>query len=619
VLGLGKVFLLKIGETDRIKVDIDEKTGRLEVLDKATGHVWKQVPVDGYTFKEAINTSSGLEIQAEFIRDDEGGRKVPFKLRFALGPLSADLGIEVETDTERAIGEIYYPYPFVLDENEGYLVIPRNSGIIYPVRDVSVRGERLQVYGGIHMPWFGAIGVKKGYVGIFETPFDASIQIMAVPHQKSENLINIVYPVWMPSRGKFAYVRRMVYHFISEGGYVALAKRYRRYAIEIGRFRSLRDKLKDDPDVDKLIGAPDFWPIGYGPVTDGDRVYMAKEFHRLGVRRLLFSSANTPEAIEEIKKLGYLVSRYDQYDDLYTPYVRETLGYAAAVADFPEDCVKLPNGFLMKAWQPRDLKGVLQGYKICPSQGYEHAKVKIPEELNSKKYNTRFIDIVTADSLHECYDERHPLTKQEWMEYRLKILKICYDYPLIVGAENGMDWALHYVHFFEGMAGIGYRYLLPWAGHLLAYIPPHEEYLKYAVGEYYRVPLWELVYHDAVVSTLYWCDTSNRLPELWHKKDLFNVLYGTAPMYMCDREMFKTMKYAILESYEYVCPVVEKIGYAEMISHEFLTNDHKVQRTIFQDGNKKTIITVNFGEKVYITPEGERIRPMDYIVKEEST
>jgi len=438
--------LLEIGETEKIQVNIDEKTGCLEVLDKATGHVWKQIPVDGYVFKEAEKISEGLEIHAEFIRTDEGGKKVPFKLRYIMGKLPADLCIEVETDLERTIGEVYYPYPFVLDDANGFLVIPRNNGVIYPVRDLTVRDERLVVYGGIHMPWFGATDMKKGYMGIFETPFDASIQMMRVPYGNRENLINIVYPVWHPSKGKFAYVRRMLYHFVSEGGYVALSKRYRKYAIEIGRFKSLKDKLKDNPDVDKLIGAPDFWPIGYGfeQVTSEDRIRIAKEFHKLGVKKLLFSQVHDPKAIEEIKKLGYLVSRYDQYDDSYPPHVAQVLGWSDITksAAYPEDCVKLPNGFLMKAWQPRTPKGIFQGYKICPSRGYERAKERILNELKTKKYNTRFIDIVTADHLHECYDENHPLTKEGWMEYRLKILKLCYDYPLVVGAENGMDWAI---------------------------------------------------------------------------------------------------------------------------------------------------------------------------------
>ncbi|MEM1515362.1 MAG: glycoside hydrolase [Candidatus Bathyarchaeia archaeon] len=616
--------MIKIGETERIEVSVDEKSGCLEVLDKNARYAWKQILIDGYVFKEAKQIPNGLEIYADFIRNDEGGVNVPFKIRYTMGELPSDICIEVETDLERPIGDVYYPYPFVLDDADGFLVIPRNNGIIYPVRDLSVHDEYLRVYGGIHMPWFGAINLKKGYgyMGIFETPFDAGITIMKVPYKVRENLINVVFPIWHPSKGRFAYVRRILYYFSSEGGYVALAKRYRKYAIKIGRFKSLKDKLKDNPDVDKLIGAANFWPIGYGfeKITEEDRVRMAKTFYDLGVKKLLFSQINDPESIEEIKKLGYLVSRYDQYDDVYPPNVSQILGWSGdSNVKFPEDCAKLPNGFLMKAWQPRTPKGILQGYKICPSRGYERAKERILNELKTKKYNTRFIDIVTADYLHECYDKCHPLTRQEWMEFRLKILKLCYDYPLIVGAENGMDWAVPYVHYFEGMAGVGYRYLLPACGHFLReYIPPHEEYLKYAVGEYYRVPLWELVYHDAVVSTWYWGDSNNRIPELWNKKDLFNVLYGTMPMYLVGKEEFEVMKYAIVRSYKYICPIIEKVGYAEMISHSFLTDDHKVQRTVFQTEEKRIIITVNFGTQAYLTPEGEIVRPMDYIVREES-
>ena len=34
----------------------------------------------------------------------------------------------------------------------------------------------------------------------------------------------------------------------------------------------------------------------------------------------------------------------------------------------------------------------------------------------------------------------------------------------------------------------------------------------------------------------------------------------------------------------------------KMVSHEFLSEDRKIQRTIFGDG---TVVTVNFGENTY--------------------
>lgn len=39
-------------------------------------------------------------------------------------------------------------------------------------------------------------------------------------------------------------------------------------------------------------------------------------------------------------------------------------------------------------------------------------------------------------------------------------------------------------------------------------------------------------------------------------------------------------------------------------------------RSIFQDRNKRITIAVNFGE-AYVTPEGESIWPLDYIVRKE--
>ncbi len=51
----------------------------------------------------------------------------------------------------------------------------------------------------------------------------------------------------------------------SMGGYVAMAKAYRAYSKEIGRFVSIQDKLKANPRVDLLLPAPQF--TGAGPAS----------------------------------------------------------------------------------------------------------------------------------------------------------------------------------------------------------------------------------------------------------------------------------------------------------------------------------------------------------------
>jgi hypothetical protein len=113
------------------------------------------------------------------------------------------------------------------------------------------------------------------------------------------------------------------------------------------------------------------------------------------------------------------------------------------------------------------------------------------------------------------------------------------------------------------------------------------------------------------VAQWYWGDYNNKLPALWDKRDLFNILYGTPPMFMFNNQIWKKNKARFAESYKNVCPVARAVGYAEMTDHRFLTADRSVQQTKFANG---IIVTVNFGDKLYRLPDGKTIEPMSYFV-----
>jgi hypothetical protein len=136
-----------------------------------------------------------------------------------------------------------------------------------------------------------------------------------------------------------------------------------------------------------------------------------------------------------------------------------------------------------------------------------------------------------------------------------------------------------------------------------------ERVAKFQVGHKYRLPLWELVYHDCVVAQWYWGDYNNKLPALWDKRDLFNILYGTPPMFMFNRQIWEDNKDRFAQSYNDIYPVARAVGYAEMTDHSFLTPDRDVQQTTFSNG---TTITVNFGDNPYRLPDGKEVEPMGY-------
>jgi len=119
------------------------------------------------------------------------------------------------------------------------------------------------------------------------------------------------------------------------------------------------------------------------------------------------------------------------------------------------------------------------------------------------------------------------------------------------------------------------------------------------------------VYHDCVVAQWYWGDYNNKLPSVWDKRDLFNVLYGTPPMFMFNRQVWGQNKERFAQSYKNICPVVRAVGYAEMKDHRFLTPDRDVQQAEFANG---VTVTVDFGDKAYRLGDGSKVEAMGHHV-----
>ncbi len=113
---------------------------------------------------------------------------------------------------------------------------------------------------------------------------------------------------WMPCMGKWGATRQVLYRFCPKGGYVALAKAYRAYAKETGLLKTLREKAERKPDVAKLLGAPDVW--------GAKGLAFCQEAKAAGIDRMVVNGSFGAQDTEAIKALGYLVSCYDNYEDM---------------------------------------------------------------------------------------------------------------------------------------------------------------------------------------------------------------------------------------------------------------------------------------------------------------
>ncbi len=143
-------------------------------------------------------------------------------------------------------------------------------------------------------------------------------------------------------------------------------------------------------------------------------------------------------------------------------------------------------------------------------------------------------------------------------------------------------------------------------------LPVPANIVQFQLNAMYRLPLWELVYHDCVVSTWWWGDYNNRIPALWDRSDLFNMLYGSMPMFRFTRAFWEENKEHFVRSYKHVCGVSHAVGYSEMTDHRALSKDWQVQQTEFANG---VTVTVNFGSSPFTLSSGQTVVAGGFVVK----
>ena len=581
-----------------------------EVTDKRTGRTWRPV---GNSFFEVEEIARAV--------DDDGTVRMTYVHPESLARWNATYKVEKDRPevTVAITGEdpmtkpIPYPAAFATEKGDR-LIVPMNEGIAYPADEPDEIPRRLIAYGGhgICMAFFGVQddATGAGWMAILETPDDAAM----VAKRDAETKLWTLGPSWDDQKGKFGYVRRVRYVFFDKGGYVAMCKRYRAYAKEIGLFKPFSEKAKERPLVDRLLGAANVW------CWEKDKLAVVSNLVEAGIDRFLWSGGGTPEEVSAMAAMPkVLVGRYDIYQDVYHPDQLKKLNRKSGcnTEAWPHDIVwnSADSNDWRHAWGVKTKDGEWTWCAMmCDSVAPAYERRNVAEELKTKPYNVRFIDTTVAAPWQTCWNPAHPMTRSDSRHWKMELLRILGDeFKLVVGSETGHDASVPFCDYYEGMLSLG-PYRVPDAGRnirdIWTNVPP--SVAKFQVGEQYRLPLWELVYHDCVCAHWYWGDYNNKLPSVWWKRDLFNVLYGTMGMYVVENRRWPAEKERFTRSYRMTMPVARATGYSEMTDHRVLSSDRKVQASRFSDG---TVVIVNFGDESFGLPGGETLPARGYRVR----
>ena len=504
-----------------------------------------------------------------------------------------DVGLACLAGAETPLKALSYPSALYPTQPETYFVGVANytNGRYLPVGDKFCRNQRFCMGGG-DLPFLVVTDGQKGLSTMLLTPWDGAVQMQT----RSEDAEKLGFPGfrWYPAKGSWGHDRQGRLAFFAQGGHVTACKIYRELAKEQGLIRTFTEKAKVKPDVRKLFGAVNWW---------GGSTSFAREAKAAGMTHGLLNGRPNPKDMAEIAGQGWLVGEYDNYED-----INDSPTIARAKAPVETHAVVKADGEFMTAWitRDKDMKPIHTYMKQCTGMMTKSARVVIPKVLEVYPYNTRFLDVTTATGLKECYSALHGCDRKQDQANREQLCAYVGDeLGLVAGGEHGRYYDVPYLDYHEGMMGGG---TYTWPAGYLRDVESRDEvgerYLKYGIDPTFRVPMFELVFHDCVVNYWYWGATNDYLhevaPEITDRKTAMNVLYGTPPMMWVNGHGLRwgepDERQMMIDIYRQTCKLHEAIADQEMTSHEFLSPDRKVQRSSFADG---TACTVNFGDEPY--------------------
>lgn len=638
-------------ENAALKVELGSR-GELRVRDKRNGRLWQQT-VSGDSAEKALPGAPQLkEGVLSFALDFDGmprsgGKRVPVafdvKIRFEG---ENELLAEFTPSAQAAAGqwrEVRYPMVFLPpDGAASNLLYPHGTGMLIPANRKApgfIEPVRGALYGGTrsYLNCVGYVELDSG-AGLLAIPLPFESADVHWPDVQDQEIGGVgIQHGWRANRYRLDRPFSLRWQFTAKEGYVAMAKDYRRWCGTQGWLKSLREKAKVNPDVDKLIGAPVFW--AYGTVPQMTKIL--EGLHSSGVDRCVLGLdprsydcmvEPTPDQLSERRALvqkalqaGYLVHHYDNYRDAFERVPQALAWHQINWDAYPHDIVLRENGQLLATnFTPLAKSGV-----ITPDAFMKYAQRHIPKDLERYPFNARFIDCIGSVEFQLEGEDWHPQRGHTSMYYvrqkREELMAYSNQMKQVTGTECGMDYLMPYVHWFDG------------AMHLVSYMdmPPGSFMLQgdqasgaiqgqvaqedlqpgsgkpFPVAESvrYRIPFWSLVHHDNAVVTWRWENGMDKPAELWTRKLLLNMLCGNVPLYRMNSSEYAKSKEPIAQTHRLTSPWGRRVGYDEMLSHRFLSGDRLVQETRFSSG---VGICVNFGQKPFKTAKGVEIPGCGY-------
>ncbi|MGO1051383.1 glycoside hydrolase [Crossiella sp. CA198] len=464
------------------------------------------------------------------------------------------------------------------------LAVPRGEGLSVPVTDTwwAERLGTVPVSGGLTLPFWGQTLGGRGVSYLVSTEIGTDLAVSTVDNRlrvTAEHRFEARTPEYTVDFG------------LTDGSPVAAAADYRRFLAARGGLGNLRAKIKANPAAGKLLGA--LHAYGWGQARQAEGVRRLRE---LGIDRLWLGYDGTPmskEAVAEARQAGYLVGPYDSWDNAQDPATADNPGSVWPGKLWPEGCVRKADGTPQTGFGGR---GCYLSTAALPDSVYRD-RVR---EWTANGADSYFLDVDAASELFDDHAPAHPMTQEQDRANRLKRMAwLSGERGLVLGSETAAGWANQVLAFNHGSAtpitdalwtaqrdkpnwGAWYPEAAP-----AFFFKPVElsaELTRFLFDPAVRVPLYQTVLHDSLISTDRWELPLSKLPALATDRILLALLYNTPPNLVLDQGELDRHGERIAELHQVFSPLHKLAGTEPLTAFRWVDGDPRVQETEFGNG-----------------------------------
>ncbi len=542
------------------------------------------------TYETGFQT--GIRIGLDGYRAGETPLDASIRLFVGLDGADEDLVCRiVSPDGADRVRELIWPASFEPASLDA-AVVPFMQGMLLPrdwPRQVWLYDS--MSYGrGLYMPWWGFQKGSAAVAAILETPDDAGCRFDHPAGGPTRIDVR-----WIHSLGRFAYPRTVRFAFLDRGGYVELAKRYRRSVVETGQFVSLKEKIARSPLVARLVGAPVIHTSilyhiqpqssyydredpakNHQLVTFDARATQLRALAEKGIGRAYVHLDGwgargydnlhpdiLPPNLEAggwdgmrrlawaLDSLGFVFAIHDQYRDFYL----DAASYTPRNAQMEEGGKLSTHG----TWY-----GGMQTY-LCPSLAPGHVRKNYGTLLDrGMMVKGAYLDVFAVVPPDECANPEHPVTRTECLRYRGDAFDYIRSRGGVVSSEEPAGWAIPHLDLVHH----GPYPLDPNPGSGPAMGIP--------------IPLFDLVYHDAILLPWSLDKGAWGIPET-DLGFLHGLGHAGLPYLSLDPSPEE------MERVRTMCALNARVGLQELVRHEFVDDSYRRQRFVYADGTTVTI------------------------------